>query len=327
MKLTRKRSARRNFGALALSLAWLTQSLLPAQPLLAAEPAKSPAVTAQLPAPLAAPLPMPKAAAATQWVTIRDAIKNDLIGLKVVGDGVHTSHVRLSMTNKTAKPLVVFIPANEVLHPGSHGMQKMLVLRSNAFKLTPGAATEFELSTVCADVKSIPPPPGQASDYTAGPYGDDKLWHQIAAIIAAADQIDREGGYKSVPMKNERKQQIAQFAIWRLLGQHSKNPEDSVTPESIESDLLRASGDIVKKDPARLAELGEGYELNNKGELVVSGKRKKALEDNVVSPIFEAIDLTMRKADDPRLKNVAPLPPNGAWDTFIAAGERAYNNG
>jgi tetratricopeptide (TPR) repeat protein len=335
-----KPSARRQKQATALTFVWLSQGILSAalaspgqsvgvQLIAAAPVGQKPAAIAAATVPLPVTTPMtsfPKPVQ-TSWLTIRDAVKDGKVSLKVVGDGVHTSHVRLALTNKTALPIVVFIPANEILQPGNKSIQKMMMRRSSALKLAPGATNEFELGTVCASVKSIPPPPGQPSDYTAGPYGDEKTWKQMASIVAAADQLDSKDLFHDVPLKNERKEQIAQFAIWRVLGLASGNPDDAVTPESIESDLLRLTGETVKKDPKRMAELGEGYQLNNKGELIATGKRKKQLEDQVINPIFAAIDLTVRKSQDPGLKNVAPLPTNSAWDTFIGAGERAYNNG
>ena len=285
---------------------------------------------AQLTKPQVAPViptPVTTDSKAAAWTTIRNAVAGDQIAITILGDGVHTSHVRLALTNKTKSPLVVFIPANEILNPGEKGIQRMMVLRNSAVKLLPGVATDVELRTVCASIKSVPPPPDRQVAFTSSSYGDDKIALQLSAIIAAADELERSGAYKGVPMKKERREQIQQLAIWKVLGEGSTNPDDKVSADSIESDLLRQTADLVTKNPDLLAQLGEGYSLGANKELVVAGKKKKELRNNVVNPIFEAIDLTVRKSQDPNLKNVAPLPPAGAWDTFIGAGERAYNTG
>lgn len=332
VKSVNKRS--RSAWAAIYTIGWLLQAAACCNvPAFAAETgaatdAKTP-ITAQLPLPSINPLSLqkPKAPVAVPWVTLRDAVKDGKIKLNVLGDGVHTSHVRLSLENKTAEELVVFIPANEILHPGAGGIQKMMVVKNNAIHLKPGVATAFDLRTFCASVKSVPPPPAQMVEFSAGSYGDEKTWHMLASIVAASEELARNGAYNKVAIKKDTKEQIAQFAIWRFLGLGSKNPEDQVSPDSIEADLLRAAGEKVKKDPSAMKQLGEGYALNAKGDLVATGERKKKLHDDVINPIFEAIDLTVRKAQDPNLKNVAPLPAVTAWETFINAGDRAYENG
>ncbi len=100
-----------------------------------------------------APTPVTTNSKTAAWTTIRNAVKDDQIAITILGDGVHTSHVRLALTNKTKSPLVVFIPANEILNPNEKGIQRMMVLRNSAVKLLPGVATDVELRTVCASVK------------------------------------------------------------------------------------------------------------------------------------------------------------------------------
>lgn len=258
--------------------------------------------------------------------TLRQAIKDDKVSLSVQGDGYTTSSVRLLLTNKTKLPLKLVISANEVLHPNTASVQTMMITKDLVVTVPVGQVTIAEVPTVCASVKTVPPPPKDGVSFAVGPYADAKLWQQLSAIIAAAAELDRSGAFASVPINTGRIDQIAQLAVWRVLGLASGKPEHAVSPETIQADLLRAVADQVKKNPELLKQLGDGYELSPKGELLVTKRQKKALDERVAS-IFDAVDLTVRRSADPGLKNVASLPQDSTWDTYVNVGERSYQNG
>lgn len=262
----------------------------------------------------------------TGLTTLRQAIKDSQVSLSVQGDGYTTSSVRLLLTNKTKLPLKLVIPANEVLHPNTSAVQTMMITRDLVVTLPVGQVTIAEVPTVCASVKTIPPPPKEGVNFEVGPYADATLWRQISAIIAAAAELDRSGAFASVPINTGRIDQIAQLAVWRVLGLASGKPEHAVTPDSIQADLLKAVADQVKKNPELLKQLGDGYELSPKGELIVTKRQKKALDERVAS-IFDAVDLTVKRSNDTGLKNVASLPQDSTWDTYVNVGERSYQKG
>ncbi len=167
----------------------------------------------------------------TPWVTLRNAAKEKKVTVKLIGDGVTTTKVRMALTNNGANPIVVFIPANEVLLPGTVGVQRMMVLKNSAIKLGGSETREFDLTTMCVSVKTVPPPGGDPAEFTVDAFGDDKTWAQIAAVVQAAAELDRKGAFKDLHLNpDNRRGQITQLAIWRLLGQKSGSPADAVTP-------------------------------------------------------------------------------------------------
>ena len=222
-----------------------------------------------------APTPVTTNSKTAAWTTIRDAVKDDQIAITILGDGVHTSHVRLALTNKTKSPLVVFIPANEILNPNEKGIQRMMVLRNSAVKLCREWLQTSNFALFVRSVKTVPPRPDRQVTFTSSSYGDDKIALQLLCNHPAADELERSGAYKGVPMKKERREQIQQLAIWKVLGEGSTNPDDKVSADSIEGDLLRQTADLVTKNPDLLTQLGEGYSLGANKELVVAERKER----------------------------------------------------
>ncbi len=262
-------------------------------------------------------------------ITLREAVKSGQVSFKLEGDGVTTTKVRLVITNKTEKPLKCIIPANECFHPNVPHVQIEQAEDDTIVDLTVGEATIVDIATYCVSTKTIPPPPPASAgvDFSVAAYGNEKIWKQLASIIAASKDLSRRGYYDDVPLgKTKRREQITQLAIWRLLGGSSSNPEDKVTPETIEAGMIKEVGEQVKKNPSLLQQLGDGYALSAKGVFTVSKKQKEVL-DGRVDKIFTAIDLTLKRIDDPNLKGICSLPLDQAWDTFCNVGERAFGRG
>ncbi len=284
-------------------------------------------VIAQISAPITTPpAVLPKSTQTQQLSTLRQAIKSGKVSMKVRGDGVTTSSVRLQLTNKTNAPLKIVIPANEILKPNVGGVQNMMVIMDQFLTIPVGQTAILKVPTVCASDKTVHPPPADGVEYSAGNYDDPATWKQLSGVIAASREIDKTGGYKGLPMAGSAKEQIAQLAVWRIIGLKSGAPEHQVTPQSIYEDLIRAVQDQVKVDPSLLGKLGGGYSLDKKGNLIVAPGLKKTLDERCDN-IFTAVDLTVRRSTDPNLKHVASLPQDSTWDTYVNVGERAFENG
>lgn len=287
-----------------------------------------PQAVAQLGIPITTPpVVAPAASQLTQVFTLRQALKAGKVSMKVKGDGVTTSSVRLQLTNKTSTPLKIVIPANEILKPNVSGVQNMMVIADAFMTVAVGQTAILQIPTVCASVKTVPPPPADGVEFACGNYDDPAIWRQMSGIMAASAEINKSGGYAHLPkMGKEPKEQIAQLAVWRLLGLKSGAPEHQVTPETIQTDLTNAVSEQVKRNPSLLSQLGGGYSLDSKGNLIVADKQKKAIEDRCKS-IFDAVDLTLKRSTDPKLKKVASLPTDTPWDTYANVGERAFDSG
>lgn len=288
----------------------------------------SPVNIAQLGIPITTPpVVSPKPADTMQVQTLRQAVKAGRATMKVKGDGVTTSSVRLQITNKTNAPLKIVIPANEILKPNVSGVQNMMVIADVFMTIPVGQTTIAKIPTVCASVKTVPPPPADGVEFSAGNYDDPGVWKQLSGIIAASKEIERTGGYKGLPVAGSAKEQISQLAVWRLLGLKTGAPEHQVTPQTIQQDLINAVSEAVKKNPGMLGQLGGGYSIDSKtGNLIVADSQKKKLDERC-NAIFDAVDLTIRRSTDPNLKKVASLPSDSTWDTFVNVGERAFDDG
>ncbi|HEY9783991.1 MAG TPA: tetratricopeptide repeat protein [Candidatus Obscuribacterales bacterium] len=259
--------------------------------------------------------------------TLRAALKTKKISIKVVGDGVTTTKVRLLLTNNTNKPVKVVIPANEMFHPNVGSVQTMMAIKDVVVTVPVGETAAADLDTVCASAKTIAPPPADGVNFEVKNYDDVDMWKKLAQIVAAAEELENVGAFAKVPMSGNRKQRITQLAIWKLLGDKSVKPEDKVTPDSIELDLLKAVGEQVKVNPDLLGKL-PGYALTKEGNLIVTDRnRKKALDDQVAL-IFGAVDLTINRSQAPDLKGVASVPSHDTLrGTYCDVGERAFEKG
>lgn len=273
------------------------------------------------------PVVAPKPNESMQLQTLRQAVKAGKATMKVKGDGVTTSSVRLQITNKTNAPLKIIVPSNEILKPNVSGVQNMMVIADVFMTIPVGQTTIAKIPTVCASVKTVPPPPADGVEFSAGNYEDPGVWKQLSGIIAASKEIERAGGYKGLPVAGSAKEQISQLAVWRLLGLKSGAPEHQVTPQTIQQDLINAVSEAVKKNPGMLGQLGGGYSIDSKtGNLIVAEAQRKKLDERC-NAIFDAVDLTIRRSSDPNLKKVASLPSDSTWDTFVNVGERAFDDG
>jgi len=319
--------------------------------------------------------------------TLRQALKAGKVKLKVDGDGINTTSLRLQLTNTTDKPLKIVIPQNEVLHPNSLSIQTMLITSDIVTMIEKGTTAIVTIKTVCASPKTVPPPPKaqEGLNFDVGDYKDPAVWSQIAAIIAAGNELESVGAFEKILLpgentikayideeikaefrrsvdvymsqnpavskgdaekiverdqmdaikikaesnvtkreKQKRLNQVTQLAIWRVLGQKSGNPEDAVTPTSLQNDIIKELSQQIKMDKTLVARLGG--KVDKSGNFEPSENQKAALQKRT-SDIFDIVDLTVRRSGEAGLTNVATVPSDDPCDTFCSVGERAYQQG
>lgn len=240
------------------------------------------------------------------FTTLRAALKEGALTMKVKGDGETTTKVQLGLTNKTDHVLKVVIPANEILLSRTLSIQHMMVTKDRIVTVPAGGAIWAEIPTMCVSVKTVKPPPAVETEFTVGAYPDETVWKQLASIVEAARILNRSGAYDGTMFAKERREQtIAQLAVWLLLGKRSDKPEDSVTAEGIAAETLDKMG--IKRDQLT--------------------KEKQQMFDKGVDEIFLAIDLTVKKSKEPEVEQKASLPKDSKLDTFAKVGARALDVG
>jgi tetratricopeptide (TPR) repeat protein len=261
-----------------------------------------------------------------QISSFRNAVNSKQLSFKLHGDGVLTKSVQLELTNNTNKPLRILIPANEVFRPNSDASQTMMASRDRLVSIPPGKTVFTDQPTLCIAPRSVPPPPATGVDYTVGNYPDQSEWKQFSAIIAAADQLSRQGKFDNVHL-SDVKGTIAQFAVWMRLGQKTKKPEDQVNEKTFAEQYLKTLGGEFSKDPVKAKKkFGDSFDLGPTGIAVVKDSKKQKEIDAASTAIFSAIDLTLNLSTDPKLK-AASLPGESNWETCSQVGERAFEKG
>lgn len=239
--------------------------------------------------------------------SLKEGVKNGKILLQVKGDGVSTSSIRAIITNKTGSALKITIPANEILQPNLPGVAKMMIVDARDAEVPSNKIIVVGLVTVSVSTITTPPIPNRIINCTCGAYPDRRLWHQFASIVAAARELESTHAYDRLPLKVQRQMQLTQLTIWRLIGIVSGKPQDAVTPQKIGNDVLKEMSVKVNKDPALWAQLvSAGYRMTPQGKILVPLQRKKSFDNNA-SSIYQAIDMTLKRSQETRLK-VQPLP-------------------
>lgn len=261
---------------------------------------------------------------------LKTAIDEKKVKFKLSGDGATTGSVKLIMTNLTDKPMKVMVPTNQIFDPGGFPSQTMMSIQDLIVELPPGVTTVANLLTVCASTQTVSPPKPaeEGAEYKIGEFKDKEQWQKLSSIVAAARDLDARGVFDALPIDQARRlPQIMQLAVWQYLGNFSTNPKDKVTPQSMQSDLLDKLSEAVKLNPDLLKSIGpQGYTVVD-GKVVPATKERKEQLDNTMAAIFSAVDLTVKRAGDTNLANVAPLPTGTVWDTFADVGERAFARG
>lgn len=134
--------------------------------------------------------------AAQGFTTFRQALKNGL-KMKVNGDGVNTTQLSLQLTNTSPNPMQVVIPANEMLKPNTPSVQNMMVTMDQIVNVQPGQTAIVNVQTVCASVKTVPPPPQvtEGLNFEVGDYQDTAMWAKISSILAASKELAGVGAF------------------------------------------------------------------------------------------------------------------------------------
>jgi len=215
--------------------------------------------------------------AAAGFTTFRQAIKSGL-KMKVNGDGVNTTQLSLQLTNTTPNPMQVVIPANEMLKPNTPSVQNMMVTMDQIVTVPPGQTAIVQVQTVCASVKTIPPPP-QATEglnFDVGDYQDPAMWLRISQIIAASKELATVGAFGNLintsdAMLRQLVDQEVQNEIARLidqgLNQLPENQRGDAQRSAIEQQVRQNLPDIQQRaerkvfDQARQAKIDQITQL------------------------------------------------------------------
>ena len=274
-----------------------------------------------------APTNMPTADSGKLLTTLRAAVQSQKVDFSVTGDGVTTSTMKLQVTNKTGQTLRLLIPQNEVFRANSANVQTMMVTKDTMLTVAPGAQIQVSLAALCASTKNMHPPPPGGVSFEIGNYPDKGTWDKLSRILAAAKDLDKTGAFNNVPLAAEnRMHAIMQYAVWRLLGTTTGDPNDLLNKEAIASDWTKELNEKVKHDPKLYADLKDKGQLNAEGGVILDKKQKERL-DNRVDLILEATDLTIRRSSDADLPGVASLPADSTWGNLDQVGVRAFQKG
>jgi tetratricopeptide (TPR) repeat protein len=252
--------------------------------------------------------PNTKRYSATPFTTLRQAVKSGQLTLKVSGDGHTTSSVTVDVTNKSNTDLNIVVPAHEVLLSRNPAIQHMMVTRDRVFTVPANGSLKVDLSTMCVSTKSVPPPQAEAAEFDVGAYPDGAdVWKELASIMEAAHIMAGTDAYNNVKIARERRENtLAQLAIWLFLGKRGGKPEDQVTRESIGQSVLDQMG--MKREDLK-------------------DNQRQTFDQNVDN-IFLAADLTLKNAkSDTHARELATLPTDSPFDTFMQVGQRALNAG
>lgn len=206
------------------------------------------------------------------------------VSMKLIGNGTTTSHVDLNLTNNTDHSLTVSIPSGQVFSPANPSKSQYMMAVDDTEACIPagGECSISALPTVCISSKSTPPP-GQSDTYSAGGYPNWEQLQTFRSMVQIAHANETAGRFNHVPIAESRRANtISQLAIWMTQADITSKPQDQITKQSIENDLLRATGTAA-------------------GSLTL--KQQKQFDDGV-NKIFLAADLTCKEA------HVATLPPN-----------------
>lgn len=218
-------------------------------------------------------------APAAGLTTFRQAMKDGL-KMKVNGDGVNTTQLSLQLTNPTPNPMQVVIPANEMLKPNTPSVQNMMVTMDQIVSIPPGQTAIVQVQTVCASVKTIPPPP-QATEglnFEVGDYGDAAMWAKISAIIAAGQELALVGAFGNMLMVSPERiaqlvdqafQQEIQRLIEEGLNQLPTNQRGDAARSAIEQQVRQNENDIRQRVQRRVEEEQRQIQVNQITQLAI----------------------------------------------------------
>ena len=215
--------------------------------------------------------------AAAGFSTFRQALKNGL-KMKVNGDGVNTTQLSLQLTNTSPNPMQVVIPANEMLKPNTPSVQNMMVTTDQIVNVAPGQTAIVQVQTVCASVKTVPPPPQvtEGLNFEVGDYQDPAMWMRISTIIAASKELATVGAFGNLVNTSDAVlkalvDQEVQNEIARLIDQGlNQLPEDqrgdaqrSTIEQQVRNDLAGIQQRAERKvfDQARQAKIDQITQL------------------------------------------------------------------
>lgn len=159
--------------------------------------------------------------------------------------------------------------------PSDKQYQVMLNTEDPVISILPGQSVTLTVPSVCASTKTIKPPPPLGVQYRIGSHPDPGAVPALIRIVQTAQELDRLGRFAMVPVAPElRARKIAQTAIWKYLGDLSRNKADRITTTSLREDLAQGLG-----------KLASGLSLRQQEKL-----------DTFAAELYKAVETTLKEA-------------------------------
>ncbi|MDX2107236.1 MAG: tetratricopeptide repeat protein [Candidatus Melainabacteria bacterium] len=255
--------------------------------------------------------------AAAGFTTFRQALKNGL-KMKVNGDGVNTTQLSLQLTNTSPNPMQVVIPANEMLKPNTPSVQNMMVTTDQIVNVAPGQTAIVQVQTVCASVKTVPPPPQvtEGLNFEVGDYQDPAMWAKISTIIAASKELAGVGAFGNLVNTSDAVlkalvDQEVQNEIARLIDQGlNQLPEDQrgdAQRSTIEQQVRKNLNDIQQRAERKVFEQARQAKIDQITQLAIwkilgiaSGNPADRVDESSIETDFYKA-LTEKVKADPKM--------------------------
>lgn len=257
-------------------------------------------------------------------MTLRQALKQK-VQLKVMGDGMNTTHLSLQLSNNTGHDIRVVVPANEVLHPNLGGVQTMLITQDAVIDVPNGTTSIFTVGTFCASPKTVPPPPPvqEGLNFDAGDYSDPAVWGQLASVVAAGQELATVGAFgkslmpsdsaMSLSIKAEEDKQIQKTVDEYLL----QNP--TITDRAKAEEIVRRdNGEAIHKAAERAVARAEKLKQSNQITQLAIWRLlgiKSGKPEDAVTPTSMVDDflkqLSLQAKGNPDMANKFKLDKNG----------------
>jgi hypothetical protein len=121
------------------------------------------------------------------------------------GSGTSTK-MKLTVTNKTAEPIIAHGELGTKLEPGTGNVQSMVVTREFELEIEPNEKKEVDVDVACLDI-SLPPPGAGDTSWKVS------LSPGLKKFIACVNDID---DVKSLPQANRGT--FVQYSLWKARG-------------------------------------------------------------------------------------------------------------
>jgi hypothetical protein len=165
-------------------------------------PSPSPTpVPTSTPSPSPTPIPTPEPSPET--IELIKAVKGGQVAVKGTGRGLRL--LDITLTSKSAAPLVVVINQGTVFDPASERTQSMVVLARRMVDLEPGASVPVQLDVACADMQKDTPDK------------NDRFRLRTGSVPRDLVRLTRLAEFGEQPFRTQ------QFAVWTITDNPSRS--------------------------------------------------------------------------------------------------------